>query len=342
MHVRILLLILLLAPCALWAGSGHPVWCEVTINLQKDGKAGVEYAVKYEHDSGEFHGFYFTGPQIDDLDPVWDDAWGLATLDNGRTMPIERGFNSGKKTIQFANGAGISRGSAIFKFRFATDFGRTGHLAQTTDPDGRKLVVFHWAPSEWDHALEHYTVYVRYPIEVSGDPRSPAFLDSVHFRTEKWMNEQYRIDYRNQNGRFEVLLHKDRMPAFGKMLVQQYVDAAVFEATFGAYDPSRPPVGGGPGSSPYDYGPNYLEDGSARLLLIGIVVVLLLLFAGITYYKHRETRKARDSLDDVAWEAVEWVPPKIKLSTFRKPGKVCETLTPVEVAFSSSCPTSAS
>ena len=38
-------------------------------------------------------------------------------------------------------------------------------------------------------------------------------------------------------------------------------------------------------------------------------------------------------MDSVSWSSIEWQAPKIELSVFRQPGKVCKELTPVEVAF---------
>ena len=87
MRAKLLILLLaLLAAPALLAQTGYPVWCEVHVDLGKDGRSSVEYTVKYQQSGGEFHGFFFHGPQIDSLHPVWDDAFGLATLSNGRTL----------------------------------------------------------------------------------------------------------------------------------------------------------------------------------------------------------------------------------------------------------------
>lgn len=168
-----LLLVVAGSPLA-HAGEGHPTWCEVEVDLLKNGRATVTYAVCYEVTVPELHGFYFSGPQIDSLNPVWDDGWGRATvLATGHEIPIVRGVRGGRQTIEFGGGEGVAAGRVVFKFRFATDFAKTGHLAKTTAADGEELAVFHWAPSTWDHALEHYTITVRYPESPRGS-RPPA------------------------------------------------------------------------------------------------------------------------------------------------------------------------
>ena len=234
------LAILLASAGTALAGEGNPVWCEVEVDLGKHGRSSVQYTVAYEVVSGEFHGFFFHGPQIDDLRPVWDDRFAVALTDDGRRFGVVRGRRDGKQTIELADGAGVSRGRVIFKFRFATDFAASGHIARTLEAGGEPLVVFHWAPSTWDHALEHETVTVRYPVLVTGEPGSTEFLESVRFRTEPFMNAAYRIDYRRnaEGGRFAVLLHKERLAADETFRIQQYVRASVFE---GALAPGVPP-----------------------------------------------------------------------------------------------------
>ncbi|MDJ0975737.1 MAG: hypothetical protein QNJ98_14850, partial [Planctomycetota bacterium] len=324
-----LLLGLLLAAPTAYAETGVPEWCEVAVDLKKNGRASIEYTVAYKHVSGTFNGFYFHGPQIDRLNPVWDDAWASATLTGGKQVRIRRGFRNGKKTIELADG-GIRSGGVIFRFRFATDLARAGFLARTTDAQGKKLIVFNWSPSTWDAPLDHYTVWVRYPIDGPPNPRDSGFLDEIHYRTEPFMNERYLIDYKQSAaGTFEVQLHWDNVPKNASMRIQQYVAATLFDAQFRAA-PIRP-VRPGPGGSRAPFTPSVPTE--SRWILIVVGAVGLLVFFGLVRAKHGEARRARSSRDEVKWTAIDWVPPKLELSTFRKPGKVCTTLTPVEVAF---------
>lgn len=49
--------------------------------------------------------------------------------------------------------------------------------------------------------------------------------------------------------------------------------------------------------------------------------------------KQRSMIAAHHGLEDVRWERLDWTPPKLILSNFRVPGKVCTDLTPLEAAF---------
>ena len=40
------------------------------------------------------------------------------------------------------------------------------YVPPTETADGRELMVFNWAPTQWDDPLDHYTVKVVYPIDV--------------------------------------------------------------------------------------------------------------------------------------------------------------------------------
>ncbi|MCJ7582809.1 MAG: hypothetical protein MUP98_20010, partial [Candidatus Aminicenantes bacterium] len=52
------------------AGEGRLQFVETEVLLLPDGKASVEYVVRYQVISGEFHGFYFEG--FDRLIPYFD------------------------------------------------------------------------------------------------------------------------------------------------------------------------------------------------------------------------------------------------------------------------------
>ena len=75
-----------------------------------------------------------------------------------------------------------------------------GYLERTTSDEGKKLVVFNWAPVEWDEPMESYTVTVNYPLlfNTSSDTIEEAnlreeieqYLIENDFATEEWMNER--------------------------------------------------------------------------------------------------------------------------------------------------------
>jgi hypothetical protein len=62
-------------------------------------------------------------------------------------------------------------------------------------------------------------------------------------------------------------------------------------------------------------------------------IVLIVAFYFIVMGKHRSMVAAHRGLDEVRWENLNWTPPKLILSNFRVPGKVCTDLTPLEAAF---------
>jgi len=57
------------------------------------------------------------------------------------------------------------------------------------------------------------------------------------------------------------------------------------------------------------------------------------LFYLLTLGKQRSMVKARQGLDDIRWDSLNWEPPKLKLANFRVADKVCTDLTPLEAAF---------
>lgn len=91
-----------------------------------------------------------------------------------------------------------------------------GYLALTARDD-RELVVFNWAPTKWDSPLDHYTVKVIYPLEYTSQQTDRSSIETAllaqDFASERWMNQEYRIDYRLREvggkQQIEVLLHKE-------------------------------------------------------------------------------------------------------------------------------------
>ena len=106
-----------------------------------------------------------------------------------------------------------------------------GYLERTTSDDGKPLVVFHWAPVQWDEAMEHYTVSINYPLEYPEESGTREEVEELllqnDFATETWMNEEYLIDYRvnvlNSTPRIQVLLHKDNPSIRYNFEIQQYI-----------------------------------------------------------------------------------------------------------------------
>jgi hypothetical protein len=86
-------------------------------------------------------------------------------------------------------------------------------------------------------------------------------FEELTSRTEKWMNEQYKIDYRVEEveGKrwMAVLLHKENPGSNYHFRIQQYIDAKVFPGISSTWqvenDRSRQPAGflPPPGAPPF-------------------------------------------------------------------------------------------
>jgi len=245
--VRLFAVSALVAVC-LWLAAGTAraavsarlQWVEVDVGLREDGKADIVYKVRWNVSSGEMHGFYLEGMQET---PVFNFETSHAEA-GGRTYPLSiTKVGKRKYDVVLAGGKALGPGENTYIVHYAADLVDSRNLGLTEAPDLGPLVVLGWAPVQWDEALEHYTVYVHYPVEVpperaavEGEVRkvAPEFLEEVVFRTEKFMNEQYLIDYRatpsGGNDWLTILLHKKSAPAKFHFLVQPYISAQYFPA----------------------------------------------------------------------------------------------------------------
>lgn len=137
--------------------------------------------------------------------------------------------------------------------------------------------------------------------------------------TEPWVNERYRIDYqRGPEERLLVLFHKENPPNRYQMRVQFYMPAGWFDLPAGKSAVEAP-------------GQQAARSDNGLLLVAGLAVIAA--FFGVVKGKQRSMLAARRGLDEIRWENLDWTPPKLILSEFRKPGKVCKELTPLEAAF---------
>lgn len=229
------------------AGEGRLDFVETEVILLPDGRASIEYVVRWIVTAGEFHGFYFSG--FGRLTPRFDykNAAGIDSRGNTYGLDIIK-MNADKYDIVLANGAGVSSGHVTYRFRFAADMAGAGYLAPTTAGEGRQLVVFNWAPTDWDQPLEHYTVKVVYPIEYTSSQTERSDIEAAllarGFATERFMNQEYLIDYRlrkiGDRQHIQVLLHKDNARTNYHFRIQQYINADVFPQISAASLTPRP------------------------------------------------------------------------------------------------------
>jgi hypothetical protein len=213
----------------------------------------VKNTVRYRVLSGEFHGFYFGG--LGNVTAYFDTETAFGIDSGGRTYKLDIKNLGDKYDIVLANGRGVRSGEVTYTFRFGTNMRDAGYLAHTRSSEGNDLIVFNWAPSEWDEPMEHYTVKVVYPWEYTGSATDRESVlekfEELTFRTEKWMNEQYKIDYRVEEveGKrwMAVLLHKENPGShyhfgFGNISMQSLPRHFIHMAGRGT-DRSRQPAG---------------------------------------------------------------------------------------------------
>ncbi len=91
------------------AGEGRLRFVETEVLLFPDGKASVEYVVRYTVISGEFHGFYFEG--LDRLIPLFDRENASAIDSQGNTYGLDiKGAGPGRYDIVLDRGRSVTSG----------------------------------------------------------------------------------------------------------------------------------------------------------------------------------------------------------------------------------------
>ena len=75
-----------------------------------------------------------------------------------------------------------------------------------------------------------------------------------------------------------------------------------------------------------------MDKNEALMKEVGGELVLMAAYYFVVTAKHRSMVSAHRGLDAVRWEHLDWTPPKLILSNFRVPGKVCPDLTALEAA----------
>ncbi len=319
-----------------WAVDARMKWVEVDISPRGNGWADVVYKIRWQVDSGRMHGFYMEG--FDRAYPEFSLAGSNALDAQGRRYPLEISeVSGGKYDVILANGRAIGPGEVTYVVVYKTDLSGAGMLDYTDSEFGR-LVVFNWAPVQWDEPLEHETVYLHYPIPVDGTEVTQARLDQVGFRTEKFVNERYLISYYGQEYQgkhwLTVRFHRNDLDARYHMQIQAYVIAKFFPNLKDAQSEPLVPGGREPGGDegwPPTGEPRGTNPvGVAFAFLLGgvlVAVAVLLVRAKYTAYS-----AAAAEMDGIRWDRTDWIPPKIKVSSFRQEGKIAD-LHPLEAAF---------
>ncbi|MGD9493629.1 MAG: hypothetical protein AB7V36_09785 [Bacteroidales bacterium] len=231
----ILSILVLLITTQLFAGTGKVDFIECTVDLQPSGKAVIGYCVRYTVVEGELHGFYFSGLDRLEIESFSDKNYAIDK--NGNRFDLSISNVGGKKyDIVLANGKGIGSGYVTYFFWFETNFSSAGYLGTTTSENGKNLVYFDWAPTEWDSdatGMHHYTLKILTPFKpsFSFNVRERVYADSL-IMTEKWMNEKYEIDFQiKEAGRLMMLVNKNTPEYHFSPRVQIYMPAAWFDTS---------------------------------------------------------------------------------------------------------------
>jgi len=311
-------------PTPVAQGTGEVGFVETSVDLRANGSAVVQYLVQWNVLRGEFHGFYFEGNDRLRVGMAVDQAYALDAAGRRYDLSITS-LGRGRWDIVLADGQGVRSGTVSFVFSFVTDFAAAGYLGPTTSPDGRALEFFNWSPVQWDEAShqDHYTLSILTPHVLPPDVDPRAYVDRGQLvLTEPWVNEKFRIDYqRGEADRLRLVFHREQPGNRFDMRTQFYLPAEWFA---GAAVTGPPPARTLTGLSHQTQTQLLFGLGAAALLAVFFVVM-----AG----KQRSMVAAHAGLDDIRWDSLDWTPPKLVLSTFRKAGKVCKDLTTLEAAF---------
>ena len=321
----LLSLLLVLSSAVVASAQRQLQWVEVGLVLDGDGRATVTYQTRWQA-SGTMHGFYFEGERAT---PRF--TGGSAELPGRRQVPLAiTSVSAGKWDVVLADGEAWGPGEATYTFTYEADLAAAGLVALTRDAAGRSLVVFNWAPVQWDEALQHETLVVAFKSVAAPRAGELALEDATGagLRTEPWVNERYKITYRGvcDPPILWVRFHQDAVPARGDHRVQLYLPSERFPGVAAAAERREAELRAERARA--------LERERQALLQRTLVLLPLLLALGLVGFvvaakKLSGLARATATAPDVLWERDDWEPPRLRVSSFRKAGKVAE-LQPLE------------
>ena len=218
-------------------------------------------------------------------------------------------------------------GEATYTFSYDADLAAAGLVAVTRPPDGPPLIVFNWSPVEWDEPLEHETLVVRFASVPAPRAGTLSLEDAAAagLRTEPWVNERYRITYRGEGDppTLWVRFHQERVPARGEPPRPALPPRRPLRRAWRGRPERRAGGAAGRGGAAARRGPRARCWRRATVVL-PLLLALGLVSLGLAGRKLKGLARAHATAPDVLWERDDWEPPRLRLSTFRKPGKVAE------------------
>ncbi|MCA9635427.1 MAG: hypothetical protein KC420_05270, partial [Myxococcales bacterium] len=321
-------------------------WVEVEVHVAADGGAQVRYQTRWSS-TGGMHGFYFQGSAGQ---PRWRMAESVAELPDRSNVPLEIVDLGGRWDIILAGGRDWGPGEATYFFSYDVDLVDAGVFGTTAADDGAR-VFFNWSPVEWDEALDHETVKVVFDSVAA--PAGDLGLDgasALGLRTEPFVNERYRIMYEGiPQGDKHVLgvtFHREPIAPRDDHRVQLYLWAADFPALGAKVEARREREAEAQRLYEERAAQEAIEReaatirdrayGAQEMLYRAYferergwrgwtgISALLVLFAGVMLRKHKGLAQASATAPDLLWERDDWEPPRIRVSSFRVPGKIAE------------------
>jgi hypothetical protein len=172
-------------------------WVEVEVALSPDGRAMVQYKVRWNVTRGTMGAFYFQGEQAS-ID--WHRPGCGAVVDGQRRYDLDLKNLGDRWDVVLAGGQRFGPGEITFVLTYFADYAAAGHVAETKSPEFGELVVFNWAPVQWDEALEHATVLVRWPLVVDQPELTLDEASELGLRTEPFVNQRYKLSYLGRRG----------------------------------------------------------------------------------------------------------------------------------------------
>jgi hypothetical protein len=234
-------------------------WVEVEVALAPDGRAMVQYKVRWNVTRGTMGAFYFQGEQA----PIdWHGPGCGAVVDGQRRYDLDLKNLGDRWDVVLAGGQRFGPGEITFVLTYFADYAAAGHVAATKSPEFGELIVFNWAPVQWDEALEHATVLVRWPLVVGQADLTLDEASELGLRTEPLVNQRYKLSYLGRRGtavsppvepaagdRYLVIrAHRDQLSPKEKFPLTYYVPAKHFNlaarpAATGRPATARPSMG---------------------------------------------------------------------------------------------------
>ncbi len=162
-------------------GNRQLQFVETDVILYPNGQASVKYTVRYRVLSGDFHGFYFGG--LDRLSAYFDTNTAFGIGPEGKKYKLDIKNLGDKYDIVLANGRLSVRGKFHTSSVLARACATPGTWRTRGIVEGNDLMVFNWAPAEWDEPMGHYTVKIVYPREYDGVARPTGRVSSGNSRS---------------------------------------------------------------------------------------------------------------------------------------------------------------